>query len=66
MTTQYMDFTVKEMYQMKLHEVITLRGGIDVIRVVGGWIYRFDISESESKFVFVPENKPRTLFNYTS
>ena len=46
-----------DIYKMDLHDDVTLWGTADVVRVPGGWIYRFD-TEAEGGWrqscVFVP------------
>jgi hypothetical protein len=42
----------KTIYQLKLHEELTLNRSISVLRVPGGWIYRFD--NRDTNYVFVP------------
>lgn len=50
----------KKLYVMKLHEVIELWCGCSVLRVAGGWLYRFDNEQVGGHWttsaVFVPFN----------
>ncbi len=44
----------KVIYEMELHEKKTIYGkGVDVIRVAGGWIYKFYFYKNND-IVFVP------------
>ena len=45
-----------EMTQMPLQSMAQIGEGVTVIRVIGGWIYRFDAGISVCA-VFVPEPK---------
>lgn len=45
---------MKELYNMKLHEELKIDSEIYVLRVSGGWIYRF--YEGGVKNTFVPYN----------
>ena len=45
---------MNEIYNMKLHDVITI-GDYDIVRVPGGWIYvMFDKKYMQKSSVFVP------------
>jgi len=45
----------KKIYDMKLHEELPLNPEIYILRVSGGWIYRF-FQEEDIENVFVPYN----------
>ena len=41
----------KTIYDLKLHEIMTINNGQLIMRVPGGWIYKID-----DKYIFVPYN----------
>lgn len=48
---------MKSLYAMQLHEIITVDGHTEVLRVPGGWIYEiYDGGSNISQMVFVPFN----------
>ena len=54
---------MSNLYNMSLHEILTLEDGIKIIRVPGGWIYRFESYNGESESsCFVPYSKKLERF----
>ena len=57
MTTSAQEELAKqELLKMPLNSIAPIGEGVSVIRVMGGWIYRFDAGISVST-VYVPEPK---------
>jgi len=50
--------TKEELLNMELHEIghITKGSWISILRVFGGWIYRFDPPQEIGYGIFVPES----------
>ena len=59
MTTKE-EASVKELMGMPISSMASIGEGITVIRVIGGWIYRFDSGISVAA-VFIPEPKEEEL-----
>jgi len=60
-----------DIYTMKLHDEITLYRGLEVVRVPGGWLYRFGSERSDGDWsitaTFVPfdnEYHPSNINKY--
>jgi len=53
----------ENLYNMDLHEDIELWQGCRVIRVPGGWLYRFDNEQADGHWTtstaFVPNDNPK-------
>ncbi len=61
-----MEVTKEQLYNMNLHEIITVSrgdcGSFNIIKVIGGWIYVFQFATNENsdmevheRHVFVPD-----------
>lgn len=51
----------KDVWDLSLHEQLCIHDCVDVIRVPGGWVYRFHKAAANESCVFVPYVKKREI-----